>query len=267
MSAGARGTVQKVKKPSQYNIEERRSLIHGLSIKGVVIMRPQVQWALTAVLAGLLTSPIQGQVTPRAALVSLLQDGAGKPLLLANPKVKQEIKLTEEQDNRIRNIIREARNKYEPEVRKAGLDRDRLLKVGLEAIQETRDRINKALPDILTPEQLQRLDQIQIQANGIISFKRPDVQKKLKLTLTQKLEILKIGGDLKQQIDEVIKDASSAPLRKAPAAIQKAKELKNAATEKAVQTLTGEQKKTWKEMNGEPLDLRLELPNRLGRRQ
>ena len=198
--------------------------------------------------------------------MSLLQDGAGKPLLLASPKVKQEIKLTDEQDNRIRKIIREAGNKYEPEFRKAGLDRERLLKVGLEAIQETRERLNKALPDILTSDQLQRLDQIQIQANGIISFKRPDVQKKLKLTLTQKLELLKIGGDLKQQIDEVIKDASSAPLRKTPAALQKAKELKNAATEKAVETLSSEQKKIWKDMNGEPFDLKLELPIRLFRR-
>jgi hypothetical protein len=186
--------------------------------------------------------------------------------LLASPKVKQEIKLTEEQDNRIRKIIREAGNKYEPEFRKAGLDRERLLNVSLEAIQETRERLNRALPDILMPDQLQRLDQIQIQANGIICFKRPDVQKKLKLTLTQKLEILKIGVDLKQQIDEVIKDASSAPLRKAPAAIRKAKELKNAATEKAVEKLTSEQKKIWKEMNGEPFDLRLELPIRPGLR-
>lgn len=229
-------------------------------------MRPHIQWALTAVLVALLASPMQAQVPPRAALVSVLQDGAGKPLLLANPKVKQEIKLTQEQDHRIRTIIKEAGNRYEPEFRKAGLDRDKLLKVGLEAIQDTRERLNKTLPDILSSEQMQRLDQIQIQANGILSFKRPDVQKKLKLTLTQKLQILKIGGDLKQQIDEVIKDASSAPLRKAPAAIQKAKHLKNAATEKAVQTLTSEQERIWKDMNGEPFDLKLELPIRLGRR-
>jgi hypothetical protein len=229
-------------------------------------MHPHVQCAMTAVLAGLIVSPSQAQVPPRAAFVSLLQDGAGKPLLLASPKVKQEIKLTEEQDNRIRTIIREAGNKYEPEFRKAGLDRERLLKVGLEAIQETRERLNKSLPDILTPDQLQRLDQIQIQANGIICFKRPDVQKKLKLTLTQKLAILKIGGDLKLQIDEVIKEASSAPLRRAPAALRKAKVLKNAATEKAVDKLTSEQKKIWKAMNGEPFDFRLELPIRLGSR-
>lgn len=229
-------------------------------------MRPQVPCVLTAILAALVAGQSQAQITPRAALVSLLQDGAGKPLLLASPKVKQEIKLTPEQDNRIREIIREAGNKYEPEFRKAGLDREKLLNVGLEAIRETRERLNKALPDILMPDQLQRLDQIQMQANGIICFKRPDVQKKLKLSLTQKLQILKIGGDLQQQIDEVIKDASSAPLRKAPAAIRKAKELKNAATEKAVEKLTSEQKNLWKEMNGEPFDLRLELPIRMGLR-
>jgi hypothetical protein len=229
-------------------------------------MHLQVQWSLATVFASLFVAPTQGQVPPRAALVSLLQDGVGKPLLLANPKVKQEIKLTAEQDRRIHQVLREVLDKYEPELRKGKLDRERLLKVGLEAIQETRDCLNQALPDILRPDQLQRLDQIQIQVNGILSFKRPDVQKKLKLTLTQKLQILKIGGELKQQIDEIIKEASDAPLRKAPAALQKARELKNAATEKAVETLTNEQKKLWKEMNGEPFDFKLELPIRLGRR-
>ncbi len=229
-------------------------------------MRSQIPWALMAVFAGFHASPIQAQIPPRAAFVALLQDGAGKPLLLASPKVQQEIKLTPEQDQRIRTIVREAANKYEPQFRRAGLDREQLLKVGLEAIQQTRERLNKSLPDILTSEQMQRLDQIQIQANGILSFKRPDVQKQLKLTLTQKLTILKIGADLKQQIDEVIKDTSIAPLRRAPAAIRKAQDLKNAATEKAVQTLTSEQKQIWKEMNGEPFDFKLELPVRLGRR-
>jgi len=48
--------------------------------------------------------------------------------------------------------------------------------------------------------------------------------------------------------------------------IGKARELKNAAAAKAVLTLTSEQKKVWKDMNGEPFDFNLELPVRLGRR-
>jgi hypothetical protein len=229
-------------------------------------MRLRLRWTLTAIFAGLLVAPVQGQIPPRAALLSLLQDGAGKPLLLANPKVKQEIKLTEEQDNQIRKIVGEVLDKREPEFRRAGLDRDRLIKVGLDTIRETRDRINKAVPDILKPDQLKRLDQIQIQSNGIISFKRTDVQNKLKLTFVQKLGILKIGTDLRQQVDELIKDASDAPLRRLPAALQKSKELKEAATQKAVDTLTNEQKEIWKEMNGEKFDFRLELPIRPLRR-
>ncbi len=230
-------------------------------------MSLQLRFGLTAVLAGLLVSPLYGQVPPRAALLSLLQDGAGKPLLLATPKVKEEIKLTPEQDNQVYKIVKEVYDKYEPRFRDAGPDRDSLIKVGLESIKETRQRLNKALPDILNREQLKRLDQIQIQANGIISFKRPEVQNQLKLTFTQKLEILKIGADLKRQIDELLKDASGAPLRKLPVAIQKARELKNAATEKAVATLTSEQKEIWKEMNGEKFDFKLELPLRPGRRR
>jgi hypothetical protein len=223
-------------------------------------MRPQLKWVLTALLAGLLVSPLFGEVPPRAALVSLLQDGAGKPLLLASPKVKQEIKLTDEQDSRIRKIVKDVYDKYEPRFLDAGLDRDGLMKVGLESIQAARQRLNKALPDNLNREQLKRLDQIQIQANGIISFKRPEVQNQLKLTFTQKLQVLKIGADLKRQIDELLKDASRAPVRLLPAAVRRARELKNAATEKAIETLTREQKEIWKEMNGEKFDFKLELP-------
>jgi len=53
---------------------------------------------------------------------------------------------------------------------------------------------------------------------------------------------------------------------RACAVIGKARELKNAAAAKAVLTLTSEQKKVWKDMNGEPFDFNLELPVRLGRR-
>jgi flagellar motor switch protein FliG len=111
---------------------------------------------------------------------------------------------------------------------------------------------------------LKRLDQIQIQVNGIASFKRQDVQKKLNLTDEQKAEIRKIGEGLKEDAAEVLKDASSAPLRKIPGAIVKVKELKNTATQKAIDKLTSAQQQTWQEMIGEKFDFKLELLNRQG---
>ena len=223
-------------------------------------MRPQIHWLLTAVLAGLLVSPAVGQLPRLGGLESLLESGVDKPLLLANAGVKKEIKLTDKQDRQIRKIVKDVYDKYEPELRKSIGDQAKQRKLVIESTQETSERLNKTLPDILSPEQLKRLDQIQIQVNGIASFKRPDVQKKLDLTDEQKVEIRKIGDGLKHDIGEVFKDASTAPLLKMSGAIRKVKDLKNAATQKAVAKLTSAQKQTWQDMTGEKFEFKLELP-------
>jgi hypothetical protein len=59
-----------------------------------------------------------------------------------------------------------------------------------------------------------------------------------------------------------MKDTSKTPLRKLPGAIRKIKDLKNEATDKAVEKLTSEQKKTWQEMTGEKFDFQFQLPIR-----
>ncbi|HTU93290.1 MAG TPA: hypothetical protein VMF69_24630 [Gemmataceae bacterium] len=229
-------------------------------------MRPQVKWLLTTLLAVLIVAPVAGQLPLGAELESLLENGVGEPILLANDSVKQEINLTGEQSDRVQKIVKEVSDKYRSELQKAGGDRKKQLRMASEWMRETRERVHKALPDILKPEQMKRLDQIQIQVNGIASFKRPDVQKKLNLTEEQKVEIRKIGDHLKQEAAETFKEAAKAPLRKMPGAVQKVRELKEDATKKAIQTLTAEQKKTWKEITGEKIDFKLELPLRPGGR-
>jgi hypothetical protein len=229
-------------------------------------MRSSVRWLLTAVLALGVLSPILGQLPRRGILENVMENGVDAPLLLANNGVKREIKLTDEQSNRIHKIVKEVSDKYQPEFRKAGRDRPQQAKIVADSARETRERVRQALPDILQPDQLKRLNEIQIQVNGIASFKRPEVQEKLDLTDEQKKEIRKIGDGLKQEVGEVMRDAASAPLRKMPGAIQKVKEMKDDATRKAVDKLTPEQKKTWKEMTGEKFDFKLELPLRPGGR-
>jgi Spy/CpxP family protein refolding chaperone len=230
-------------------------------------MRAQVKWLLTAVLAGLTASPLLGQAPRGGALLDLLENGMDKPMLLAIPGVKKEIKLTDKQDAQVKKIVQEVHAKYRPDFQKAGGDPQKLAKVGMASAQEVRERMHKELPDILKPEQLKRLDQIQIQANGILSFKRADVQKKLNLTDKQKQGIRQIGDQLKKDVADVLQDVRTAPLRKGPAAMGKIKDLKNAATRKALDTLDSEQQQTWKEMTGDKFELHVELPGRPIRRR
>jgi len=223
-------------------------------------MRPQIKWLLTAVLAGLVVAPAVGQLPRLVGLQSILENGIGKPILLANKGVKKEIKLTDKQDKQVRKIEQEMFEKYQPQFRNALRDREKQAKLIKESTRETRERLDKALPDILRPEQLKRLNQIQIQVNGIGAFERSDVQEKLNLSIKQKVAILKIGGGLQKDIAEVFKDASAMPLRKMEAALHKIKELHQSATQKALEQLTNAQKQSWKELTGEKFDFKLELP-------
>lgn len=229
-------------------------------------MRPFFRGLLTVALIGFVAAPLLGQAPPRAALETGLESGVDAPILLSNPGVKKEIKLTDKQYNDVHKIIKEVFDKYQPEIRKAGRDRDKLAAIGAESTREIRERVRESLPDILKPEQLKRLNEIQVQVNGIASFKRPEVQKELKLTAQQKSEIAQIGEGLKKDIAELIKDASTAPARKMPMAIRKAKELKEEATRKAVGQLTEEQQKIWTAMQGEKFDFKMQLPIRPGGR-
>lgn len=223
-------------------------------------MRPSMKWCLTAVLAGLIAAPALGQLLS-GEMMPLLQQGIDTPLLLSNKGVKKEIKLTNEQSDKVQKIVREVFDKYQPDLRKARADRDQKQfgKLMLDSTVETRERVNKALPDILEPDQLKRLKQIQLQVNGLLSFAKPEIQKELKLTDQQKEQIKKIGDGLKIDIAEVFKDVSSAPLRKLPEATRKARTLNDEATRKALDTLDEEQKKKWKDMTGEKFDFKLDL--------
>jgi hypothetical protein len=226
-------------------------------------MRSRVKWFLMAFVV-LTAAPAFGQAplaqAPLANLISTLENGVDAPFLLANASVKKEINLTDEQCGKVRKIVKEVYDKYQPDMQKARTDRDqkKWLELVGESTQETRERVHKALPDILMPEQFKRLKQIEIQVNGILSFKKPEVQKKLELTDKQKEEIRGIGDGLKQDVAGTLKDVASAPLRKGPEALRKVRELKNDATRKAVDTLTVDQKKTWKEMTGETFELKLD---------
>jgi hypothetical protein len=205
-------------------------------------MRPHAKWLSTAVLAGLVVAPVFGQL-PRVDVVALMQQPMDTPILLATPNVRKEIKLTDEQGQKFMAIAKEVQSK-QPDIQKA--------------IQETRDRTNKAIPDILSPEQAKRLQQIKLQVNGVSTFTTPEVQKKLKLTDKQKEEIQKIAANLNKDIRKTIEGAAGT-VRDRLAAMAKVPQLKKDAGEKAVALLEDEQKKIWNEMVGDKFELKLEM--------
>jgi Spy/CpxP family protein refolding chaperone len=225
-------------------------------------MRPRVKWFLLAALAVLIALPAFGQLLP--GRMPFLEDGLGAPFLLMNKGVQKEIKLTEEQHSKIRQIVAEMFRKYQPEFAKARGDQTKMVQLMRDSTRETRDKVEKALPDILSTEQAKRLKQIELQANGVHSLEKPDVQKELKLTDKQKEEVKRISDGLKRDVVAIVKDAASAPLRKGAEAVRKAGTRNNEATKKALAVLNRDQQKIWNEMAGEKFELKIDLLNRPG---
>lgn len=149
--------------------------------------------------------------------------------LLMNPSVQKELKLSDEQVEKIKKVV--------PEFAKlTDLKPD-----------ERKDKVQKILADILQPAQSQRLRQIEVQQRGLSD---PDNQQALKLTEEQKERIKSVNQELGKELRDIFsKDGRSKD------AMEKVQKARQTSREKMVNILTDDQKKTWKEMAGEPFDL------------
>jgi len=112
------------------------------------------------------------------------------------------------------------------------------------------------LASVLKPEQSRRLKQISIQQRGSQAFNEEDVQTTLKLTDDQKDKIKTLNEDAGKEMREIFQNAQGN-FREAG---EKAGAVRKETMEKVLALLTDEQKKSWKEMTGEPFEVRFEGP-------
>jgi Spy/CpxP family protein refolding chaperone len=229
-------------------------------------MRFSLRWLLVATFLAAAPAPAFAQLP--FLMLAVLEKGMGSPILLTNPGVQREIRLTPEQRERFREIVKDVGEKYQPDLEKTEGDKKKMLLVGYRFAKETSDRVNKAIPDVLQPEQAKRLKQIEIQVNGIISLNKSDIQKQLDLTDKQHEEIKEIGDKFKREVVKIVNDTSDSlpqgrPLlaaRRVLEAYRAVRVKSEVATEKALGRLTDRQMKTWREMTGGPFVFRIELP-------
>ncbi len=137
--------------------------------------------------------------------------------LLRNPKVREELKVTDEQ------------------------------------LEKVPDAVLKALADVLNPEQMKRLKQIDLQVKGYKALNEPKVQMALKMTNEQKDNIKVIIDDSDKEMREVMKEAQGGggfqELR------DKLTTLRKEAQTKALGVLNADQKREWQDMTGEEFKL------------
>jgi hypothetical protein len=177
--------------------------------------------------------------------------------LFQNISVQKELNLDPIQKDRIRKIAQTFEKEHKEEISKARESKD-LLKF-LEVRQVFLETLGKGLTEVLKPDQLARLEQIQLQVQAVKALTRPEVQKKLKVTDTQKEELRTLASGLERDTRFTIIMGVRDPNARADA-LKKIQDLTKEATGKAFGVLTEAQKKTWREMTGEPFELKVDLP-------
>jgi hypothetical protein len=179
--------------------------------------------------------------------------GFGVAGLMANESVQKELKLSDEQIEKAKKAAVDVAGKFRDDFAKfkdASPEEKSALR------QKMTDEAFKVLGDILKPEQMKRLKQIELQQTGLVDA---NAQKELKLTDEQKEKIKKIAEETSQKRREIMKEAQGGDFK---GVREKVESLTKESRAKESAVLSEEQKKQWKDMTGEPFEVKFEMRRR-----
>jgi hypothetical protein len=171
--------------------------------------------------------------------------------LIHYQSVQEELKLTKDQIQKIQSIPQKTFEKYQKEMTALRKEGQTLYEKQQKLSTATNDDTAKAMVDLLKPEQVTRLKEIEIQARGLEAFADTSVQKALDLTEEQKDAVKTLRAELNQTINNLRREAfgnrkKAAKLQEDIAATTKESE------EKVLGKLNAGQKKSWQKMSGAP---------------
>jgi hypothetical protein len=200
---------------------------------------------LTLGTAAALTAPAQAQGFRGRGMM-------GGYMLLSNKSVQQELKLDDQQVEKANKVVEEVGAKAREKMQ--DIPQEERREKGAQVFREANEEIKAALKDVIKPGQITRLEQISRQVAGIQAFSDPAVESKLKLTSEQKSKIEDISRDTMERGREIFTNAGDDRA----AAMEKLTALRKESFGKALAVLTDDQKKTWKELTGEPFEVKFE---------
>lgn len=208
---------------------------------------------------GLFTLVVHPAVAQRPAQLPIGLGSYGGPgMLLPNRSVQEELKLTKEQVEK----TTAASQKYQEKQKEVSA---KLRDPGQEAQREKHqtmlkaaaEEFTKATESILTTAQRQRLRQIELQQRGAQAFADQEVQKALKLADDQKEKIKTIQEDARSEMEKILKTGPGTALL--PQMMQRVGSVRKESLERVSAILNEQQRKTWKDLIGEPFEMRFEF--------
>jgi Spy/CpxP family protein refolding chaperone len=172
--------------------------------------------------------------------------------LLESESVQTELGLTNDQKTRLQKLRDDEDN--DPSAFR-GLMRmtpDQIQK----RLQQRANAVRKKIAKVLTPEQTQRLDEINIQAAGVTALGYVDVAKELKLTADQKKELGELGEDSRNRLAGLYSPTNGQPVGELTQQQlnEKRNEIRSERNDKSLALLTDEQIAAFTKLQGEKFD-------------
>lgn len=220
-------------------------------------MRNACRIALALSLAALLAQPAFAQRQKGQGRGGMQQGGVGR--LLDNEGVQKELKMDADQVEKTKAAVQKVREQHQDEFTQLrDLSQEERATKSRELTKVVSTETFKAIGEILKPEQIKRLKQIELQQAGSQAFTRPEVEENLKLTAEQKDKIKTISDDAAKERRELFQAGGGGGKGGGQANREKMAALTKQTTEKIQAVLTDEQKKTWQDLTGEPFQVQFQ---------
>lgn len=205
----------------------------------------------------------RGGMTGGARPVSITQ-------LLQIEKVREDAEILDEQVEDIKTAVDKVRqdartNQGErPNFRElTEAQREEFFKKFREQQETTNKKIQEAIEDVLLPQQVERLNEIRLQIQGVGALLTEPVQKELKITAEQKTKFTEIQKETQEKGQELFSGVrelfQGGDREKAQAAMQEIREkmtnMQKETEKSIVGVLTDSQKKEFDKMKGKPVEI------------
>jgi hypothetical protein len=207
----------------------------------------------------LAVAALWGQQSQRAAAQvpdenrKQLVDGLGAPFVVFRDRVLDEIKVSDEQRDKLFEHMMSRIMESGPffdSLTETGEEREKKVNEHRKAAQE---KLAKFLKEVLRSEQLKRLREVTLQQEGGLALAQEPLQAELKITQEQRKKFMAIIQELTQKIQPLIKQAQSGgnPQEIRPKVLK----IRDEYAKKLEAVLSDDQQKQWKDLLGKPFDL------------
>ena len=204
-----------------------------------------------------------GRGGPGGRMGMLNSPGLNQLMMLRNPSVQTELKLTDDQKSKTGALADKVQDEMQGTFAELGEldpeDREAKMQEVRKAAVARGKEVQGELATILQPEQTTRLRQIGLQMRGVSALADEDVATDLKLTDDQKKQIASIRADTETASRELLRQAREARGSEEQQALRaKGNELFKAQSDKSSAVLTAEQKAEFENLKGPKADIKLE---------